>query len=130
MNLDFIYTSGSSLLVATSMLVLFGLLILGGLAGFFVTLKKERDYAKSALPDLEVAKVEEVEVVSDDDMQILEKSVFVMEDDVTHALDDTDSNKLMADIDRAKKVDSKTNQAEINRSKKRLSVTNVFKKKN
>lgn len=130
MNLDFIYNSGLSLVVSTALLVFFGLLILGGLAGFFFTLKKERDYAKTALPNLEEAKEEEVEVVSDDDMQILEKSVFVMEDDVTHTLDDTDSNKLMADIDRAKKVNSKANTAETARSKKRVNVTNVFKKKN
>lgn len=127
MNLDFIYESGASFIVATVILVFFALLIVGGIAGFLITLKRERAYARTALPDLENPEDEVVEV-ADDDMQILTESVFAVEDE-THVLDDQDSNKLMADIDRAKLAEEKTVSSQTARNEKFSKFTNVFKKK-
>lgn len=129
MNFNFIYDSGASLIVTTVILVVIGLGIIGGVIGFLITLKKERAYAQAALPELESPEEEEV-VVEDDDMQVLAESVFVMDEEEAPVLDDMDSNRLMADIDKAKRVDEKAALSQNSRGSSLTKLTNVFKKKN
>lgn len=128
MNLDFIYDSGSSFIVATIILSFFGLLIIGGVAGFLITIKHERLYSRTAMPDLDSPEEEIIEQ-DDDDMQVLAESVFVVDQEEAHALEDQDSNKLMADINRAKSNEEKVASTRAARAEKFSQFTNIFKKK-
>jgi len=126
MNLSFIYESGASFIVATVILVLLLLLIVGAVFALVVTLKKERAYARTALPALEGHEEVVEEELDSDDMQVLPESVFSIEEE-TQVLEDQDANELMADIDRAKSAEKTggTHSAK----KPSGSLLSIFKKK-
>lgn len=125
MNLDFIYDSGAGPIVATGILVLFGLLIVGGAIGFIITVKKEREYANASLPDLFDPNADDEAV---EETEELTESVFEIHED-DDELDDADSNQLMADIGKAKKTEAKVVSQKEAREDKLAKFTNIFKKK-
>jgi hypothetical protein len=128
MNIESIYNSGLSFIVATAILAILGLLLIGGVAGLLITLKRERAYSRTALPSLDSEETKPEVVVPDDDMQYLPVSAFDVGEE-EHLLEDQDANKLMADIDKAKSAQAKSGGSHAApRNKTRSKLTNVFKK--
>lgn len=127
MTLDFIYDSGSSLIVTTGILIFIFLLILGGIAGFLITLKRERAYSKAALPALFSPESDVVEN-NEQDSQYLAESAFAADEELS-AMEDESANALMADISKAKLVDEKSIASSASKAESLSKLTNVFKKK-
>lgn len=107
MNFDMTSSSGASVIGATLILAVLALLAIGAVIAFLISLKRDRAYSRTALPEL-FSTEEEAPAVNDDDMQVLERSVFDVEPDDGPRLDDEDSNKLMDDIDRAQQASTRT----------------------
>lgn len=126
MNLDFIYYSGAGSIVATAILAFFGILIILGIMGFVITVRRERAYARTALPSLE-SEVEETPS-DEEDTETVTASVFDVDIEEVPVLEDNDANKLMADIDRAKKDEEKVASNQASRSRSLEKFANVFKK--
>jgi len=107
MNFDITSSSGASVIGATLILGILGLLAVGAVIALVISVKRDRAYSRTALPEL-FGPEEEVPETDDDDMQVLERSVFEVEPDDGPLLDDEDSNKLMEDIDRAQQASIRT----------------------
>lgn len=90
----------SNVLSVILLIAFFGLLAVGAIAAFIISVLQQRQYDTSALPDLGNDEEEVVEILPDDDSEVVAESRFENLDDEL-VLEDAESQQLMQTIVKA-----------------------------
>ncbi len=90
----------SSVLAVILLIAFFGLLAVGAIAAFIISVMQQRQYDTTALPDLGLPEEEVVEELLEEDTEVVTESRFEGLDDA-FSLEDEESQELMQNIFRA-----------------------------